>query len=89
MFGDVVIASAILDGLLHHSITVDIKGESFRLREKLKAGLLKPQTGRPAGRVNIVSLTRSGLGVFSPASPTQSKGWGVSDDKSEEFRADY
>ena len=27
--------------LLHHSITVNIKGESFRLKEKLKAGLLK------------------------------------------------
>jgi len=36
-----VIASAILDRLLHHSITINIKGESFRLKEKLKAGLLK------------------------------------------------
>jgi hypothetical protein len=43
VFGDAVIASAILDRLLHHSITVNIKGESFRLREKLKAGLLKPK----------------------------------------------
>jgi hypothetical protein len=60
VFGDVVIASAILDRLLHHSITVHIKGERFRLKEKLKAGLLKPQIGRPAWRVNIVSLTRSG-----------------------------
>ena len=41
VFGDPVIASAILDRLLHHSITVNIKGESFRLKEKLKAGLLK------------------------------------------------
>jgi DNA replication protein DnaC len=43
VFGDSVIASAILDRLLHHSITINIKGESFRLKEKLKAGLLKPQ----------------------------------------------
>ena len=43
VFGDAVIASAILDRLLHHSITVNIKGESFRLKEKLKAGLLKPK----------------------------------------------
>ena len=42
MFGDAVIASAILDRL--HSITLNIKGESFRLREKLKAGLLKPNS---------------------------------------------
>ncbi len=43
VFGDQVVASAILDRLLHHSITVNIKGESYRLREKLKAGLLKPK----------------------------------------------
>ncbi len=36
-----VIASAILDRLLHHSNTINIKGESFRLKEKLKAALLK------------------------------------------------
>lgn len=48
VFGDQVIASAILDRLLHHSITVNIKGESFRLKEKLKAGLLKPKIGEPS-----------------------------------------
>lgn len=41
VFGDPVIATAILDRLLHHSITVNIKGESYRLREKRKAGLFK------------------------------------------------
>ena len=43
VFGDPVIASAILDRLLHYSITINIKGQSFRLKEKLKAGLLKPK----------------------------------------------
>jgi DNA replication protein DnaC len=43
VFGDTVIASAILDRLLHHSITINIRGESFRLKEKLRAGLLKPK----------------------------------------------
>src|SRR5271165_2979375 len=43
VFGDAVIASAILDRLLHHSITVNIRGQSFRLKEKLKAGLLNPK----------------------------------------------
>jgi len=47
VFGDAVIASAILDRLLHHSITVNITGESFRLREKLKAGLLRPKLDSP------------------------------------------
>jgi DNA replication protein DnaC len=41
VFGDSVIASAILDRLLHHSITVNIRGDSYRLKEKMKAGLLK------------------------------------------------
>ena len=41
IFGDQVIATAILDRLLHHATTVNIKGESYRLKEKRKAGLLK------------------------------------------------
>lgn len=34
IFGDVVIASAILDRLLHHCHVFNIKGESYRLKEK-------------------------------------------------------
>jgi DNA replication protein DnaC len=41
VFGDPVIASAILDRLLHHATTVNIKGESYRLKEKRRAGLLR------------------------------------------------
>ena len=37
--GDTVIASAILDRLLHHSHVLNIRGESYRLREKRHAGL--------------------------------------------------
>jgi DNA replication protein DnaC len=50
VFGDPVIASAVLDRLLHHSITVNIKGESFRLKEKLKAGLLKTRLDGQQGQ---------------------------------------
>jgi hypothetical protein len=39
VFGDPVLATAILDRLLHHSSTINIKGESYRLKEKRKAGL--------------------------------------------------
>jgi DNA replication protein DnaC len=35
LFSDSVIASAILDRILHHSHVISIKGESFRLREKM------------------------------------------------------
>lgn len=40
VFNDQVLATAILDRLLHHATTLNIKGESYRLREKKKAGLL-------------------------------------------------
>lgn len=36
LFGDTVIASAILDRLLHHSTVINIKGESYRLKDKKK-----------------------------------------------------
>ena len=39
LLGDTVIASAILDRLLHHSHVLNIRGESYRLREKRHAGL--------------------------------------------------
>jgi len=40
IFNDQVLASAILDRLLHHATTISMKGESYRLKEKRKAGLL-------------------------------------------------
>ena len=41
VFGDPVVATAILDRLLHHSHVLTIRGDSYRLREKRRAGLLK------------------------------------------------
>jgi DNA replication protein DnaC len=40
--GDRVIASAILDRLLHHSTTINIKGESYPLKDKRRGGLIQP-----------------------------------------------
>ena len=40
VLGDAVIATAILDRLLHHSHVLNIRGESYRLREKKQAGLI-------------------------------------------------
>lgn len=39
VFGDDVTASAILDRLLHHSHTIMIQGDSYRLKQKRKAGM--------------------------------------------------
>jgi DNA replication protein DnaC len=46
VFGDDVLAAAILDRLLHHSHTLLIQGESYRLKQKKKAGLLSTTGGR-------------------------------------------
>ena len=43
LLGDSVIAAAILDRLLHHSHVLNIRGESYRLREKPQAGLFPSQ----------------------------------------------
>jgi DNA replication protein DnaC len=41
ILNDQVVATAILDRLLHHSHVVTIRGDSYRLREKRRSGLLK------------------------------------------------
>ena len=39
-----MVATAILDRLLHPSHVLTIKGDSYRLREKRRSGLLKTST---------------------------------------------
>ncbi len=39
VFADQVLAAAILDRLLHFSTTISIRGQSYRLRDKRKAGV--------------------------------------------------
>ena len=59
IFGDPIIATAILDRLLHHSTTVNIRGESYRLKDRRKAGLLPGRDGAmgPPPSVAPVSTT--------------------------------
>lgn len=42
ILGDPVLAAALLDRLLHHSVTVNIRGSSYRMKEKMKAGFTNP-----------------------------------------------
>src|SRR6202043_336467 len=44
--GDSVLTAAMLDRVLHHSTIVSVKGESFRLKDKRKAGLLAAPTSK-------------------------------------------
>lgn len=56
VFGDAVVATAILDRLLHHSHVVTIRGDSYRLRRSVAAdfyrGPLSSPTPRPSRRGN-------------------------------------
>ena len=42
--GNAALTAAMLDRLLHHAHVVQIKGESYRLKEQRKAGLLPPKS---------------------------------------------
>jgi hypothetical protein len=48
VFGDPTYADAILDRLLHHSHVITIRGDSYRLREKRRTGLLKAPAITPS-----------------------------------------
>jgi DNA replication protein DnaC len=66
IFGEVTLASAILDRLLHHSTTINIRGESYRLKERRKAGLLATPAERGAAleegaREGSGSVTEKGV----------------------------
>jgi hypothetical protein len=39
IFPDSVLATALLDRLLHHATTINVRGESFRLRQRRQSGL--------------------------------------------------
>jgi DNA replication protein DnaC len=39
LMGDTVLATAVLDRLLHHSHIINIRGNSYRLKDRLKTGL--------------------------------------------------
>jgi DNA replication protein DnaC len=63
IFNDQVLATAILDRLLHQSATINIKGDSFRLKDKRRAGLL----GRAAPTsVEVAAITEAQQEVTMP-----------------------
>lgn len=59
IFGDAVVATALLDRLLHRAVVVPIEGNSYRLREhaalipenmRSRGSLLDPQSSQPVKR---------------------------------------
>lgn len=68
IFGDNVVAAALLDRLLHHAVVVEIAGNSYRLREhadlipaSLKGGVVQEEEktrrkpGRPRKKANLAT----------------------------------
>jgi hypothetical protein len=51
VFGDQMLVTAIPNRLLRHSHTINIRGESFRLKEKRRAGLIE-KLARPDAESN-------------------------------------
>lgn len=51
---DPALTAATLDRLLHHSTILHIKGESFRLKDKQKAGIIKPTEDSKGGNNEII-----------------------------------
>ena len=65
VLGDAVIATAILDRLLHHSHVLNIRGESYRLREKKQAGLFGASSAPVLTSAEAAAVNRQEGGQFS------------------------
>lgn len=50
LLGDVPTATAILDRFLHHSEIISVSGDSYRLRDRQRAGQPANETGQPPNR---------------------------------------
>ena len=53
--GDAVLTAAMLDRILHHATVVQISGDSYRLKDKRRAGIMakpakKKETGKKTAR---------------------------------------
>lgn len=60
IMNDIVIAAAMLDRLLHHAHVINIMGETYRLKDRLKTGI---QTVPPA---DIPAIEKPAKGRFFP-----------------------
>ena len=58
VFGDYVVATALLDRLLHHAIVIQIEGSSYRLRQH--ADLVPEQIRSNATAPSITPVKRRG-----------------------------
>ena len=70
VFADPVVATAILDRLLHHSHVLTIRGDSYRLRAKRQSGLIKAPPAGDAATVGSAALPAATGGEHQPTQST-------------------
>lgn len=70
VFADPVVATAILDRLLHHSHVLTIRGDSYRLRAKRPSGLIEALHAGDAATVGSASLHAATGGDHQPTQST-------------------
>ena len=87
VFADPVVATAIVDQLLHHSHVLTIRGDSYRLRAKRRAALLSRPPVLASGRLRLpASRNRRD----QPSTETMKPGVGaVLHDAKGQFRATF
>ncbi len=76
IFGDTIIATAILDRLRHHSTTINICGNSYRLKERRRGGLIGGQE-QETGESGTVSM----VPAFAPPYPRRKAALGSAPDR--------
>ena len=63
LLSDNVIATALLDRLLHHAHVINIRGQSYRLKDRLNAGAMSPAL-RPSGGKELGAQAPGDFGHF-------------------------
>jgi len=83
IFGDPVVATALLDRLLHHAVVIQIEGSSYRLREhadllpesaRTKCSHQPPQSHRRSSAVDGLQRTEAPIKLTADRQPAN---WGI------------
>ena len=67
---DATLTAALLDRLLHHSTILNLSGESFRLKEKRKAGLIQSPIIKEENTMKNTKQNNKGCINFKTMLPT-------------------
>ena len=81
VFGDTVVATALLDRLLHHAVVVHIEGASYRLRRHADliqdSARVRPMQSTSHSPATKGTDLQSNDRLNSPRLPDLDAGWGI------------